>query len=128
MKLNTTSDNHITAPMVGTYLESIESLWSGYKNNTPQRLKIIDVYLAYILITGIVLFAYCALVGTFPFNSFLAGFISTVGSFVLAVALRVQVNPHHSELKWRDLTAQRAFADFLLCSVILHLVVFNFMG
>jgi len=26
---------------------------------------------------------YCALVGTFPFNSFLSGFLSTVGVFVL---------------------------------------------
>lgn len=69
--------------MVG-YLGSIGSLWTGYKTHTPKRLKLIDVYLTYILITGIVLFVYCALVGTFPFNSFLAGFISTVGSFVLA--------------------------------------------
>lgn len=67
-----------------SYFESIGLLWQGYKNNTPQRLKIIDVYLVYVLLTGIVLFAYCALVTTFPFNSFLAGFISTVGSFVLA--------------------------------------------
>lgn len=28
-------------------------------------------------------FVYCMLVGTFPFNSFLAGFSSTVGAFVL---------------------------------------------
>ncbi|XP_065325921.1 dolichyl-diphosphooligosaccharide--protein glycosyltransferase subunit DAD1-like [Pelmatolapia mariae] len=27
---------------------------------------------------------YCLLVGTFPFNSFLSGFISCVGSFILA--------------------------------------------
>lgn len=27
--------------------------------------------------------AYCALVGTFPFNSFLAGFLSCVGVFAL---------------------------------------------
>jgi oligosaccharyltransferase complex subunit epsilon len=112
-----------------TYFESIESLWHGYKTNTPQRLKIIDMYLVYVLVTGISLFAYCAIVRTtFPFNSFLAGFVSTVGSFVLAVALRVQVNPAHNELKWRDLSVQRSFADFLLCSIILHLVVFNFMG
>jgi oligosaccharyltransferase complex subunit epsilon len=67
-----------------SYAESIGHLWQGYKTNTPQRLKIIDVYLVYVLLTGIVLFTYCTLVTTFPFNSFLAGFISTVGSFVLA--------------------------------------------
>ena len=42
---------------------------------------------------GGVQFLYCLLVGTFPFNSFLSGFISCVGSFVLAVALRIQTNP-----------------------------------
>jgi hypothetical protein len=35
------------------------------------------------VLTGIVQFVYCALVGTFPFNAFLSGFISTVGSFIL---------------------------------------------
>jgi oligosaccharyltransferase complex subunit epsilon len=57
---------------------------TGYKNNTPASLKLIDVYLVYILFTGIFQFIYMALVGTFPYNAFLGGFISTVGSFVLA--------------------------------------------
>ncbi len=55
-----------------------------YASQTPQLLKIIDVYLLYILLTGVIQFGYCLLVGTFPFNSFLSGFISTVGSFILA--------------------------------------------
>jgi len=54
-----------------------------YKSRTPQRLKLVDAYLAYVMLTGIVQFLYCCLVGTFPFNSFLSGFISCVGSFVL---------------------------------------------
>jgi oligosaccharyltransferase complex subunit epsilon len=49
----------------------------------PSKIKLIDTYLAYILITGVIQFVYCLLVGTFPFNSFLAGFISTVGTFVM---------------------------------------------
>jgi hypothetical protein len=49
----------------------------------PSKIKLIDFYLSYILITGVIQFAYCLLVGTFPFNSFLAGFISTVGCFVM---------------------------------------------
>ena len=61
----------------------VKSFWDDYRAKTPQKLKLVDAYLAYIMITGIVQFAYCALVGTFPFNSFLAGFISCVASFVL---------------------------------------------
>lgn len=57
---------------------------SGYKKDTPGSLKLIDVYLVYILITGILQFVYMVLAGTFPYNAFLGGFISTVGSFVLA--------------------------------------------
>ena len=58
--------------------------YDEYMNQTPKKLKIIDAYLVYVLLTGVFQFAYCCLVGTFPFNSFLSGFISTVGSFVLA--------------------------------------------
>ena len=61
----------------------LRKLWQEYQAKTPQRLKLVDVYLAYIMATGIIQFLYCLLVGTFPFNSFLSGFISCVGSFVL---------------------------------------------
>lgn len=58
--------------------------YDEYNQTTSQRLKLVDAYLFYIMLTGIVQFLYCLLVGTFPFNSFLSGFISSVGSFVLA--------------------------------------------
>lgn len=61
----------------------VNNFYADYQKNTPRKLKMIDAYLLYILITGVVQFAYCCLVGTFPFNSFLSGFISTVGCFVL---------------------------------------------
>lgn len=57
--------------------------YDEYNQTTPKKLKIVDSYLFYIMLTGIIQFAYCCLVGTFPFNSFLSGFISCVGSFVL---------------------------------------------
>jgi len=116
--------------MATTYYGTISSLLNKYRTDTPQKLKIIDIYLTYILFTGIIQFVYCVLVGTFPFNSFLAGFLSAVGSFVLTVALRIQVNANNraAEPKWSGLTDERAFADYLLCNIILHLVVFNFLG
>lgn len=54
-----------------------------YNQNTPKKLKICDAYLFYIVLTGVIQFLYCCLVGTFPFNSFLSGFISTVSCFIL---------------------------------------------
>lgn len=54
-----------------------------YASGTPSRLKVLDAYLLYVLLTGALQFGYCLGVGTFPFNSFLSGFISAVGSFIL---------------------------------------------
>lgn len=52
--------------------------------DTPKSLKLIDSYMVYVLLTGIIQFVYVVIAGTFPNNAFLAGFISTVASFVLA--------------------------------------------
>lgn len=62
----------------------LKKFYAEYVNNTPKKLKIIDAYLLYVLLTGVIQFVYCCLVGTFPFNSFLSGFISSVSCFVLA--------------------------------------------
>lgn len=67
---------------MATIQSTIQQFASSY-SSTPAKIKIIDAYLAYVLLTGVAQFAYCMLVGTFPFNSFLSGFISSVGCFVL---------------------------------------------
>ena len=69
----------------------VTKFYEEYNSNTPKKLKIIDAYLTYIFFTGVFQFVYCCLVGTFPFNAFLSGFISSVASFVLGVCLRLQV-------------------------------------
>lgn len=111
----------------------------NYDKETPQLLKIIDVFLVYQFLTGVLQFVYCVLVGTFPFNSFLSGFISTVGSFILTgkvsfthkmltrlqVCLRIQVS---SPGTFRNISKERAFFDYLIANLILHLWVMNFMG
>ncbi|CAG8617928.1 7008_t:CDS:2 [Ambispora leptoticha] len=75
---------------------AIDKLLKSYNKETPQNLKLIDAYLAFILVSGILQFVYVILVGTYPYNAFLAGFISTVGQFVLAAGLRIQTNPNNS--------------------------------
>ena len=66
-----------------SFVSILSRFWGEYTTQTPQRLKIIDLFLLYQFLTGVLQFVYVALVGTFPFNAFLAGFISCVGSFVL---------------------------------------------
>eukprot|EP00053_Salpingoeca_punica_P021411 m.212969 g.212969 ORF g.212969 m.212969 type:complete len:114 (+) comp22283_c0_seq1:118-459(+) len=113
--------------MAGPTLVSVLTrLWGDYLK-TSTRLKIIDAYMVYIFLTGVMQFVYCCLVGTFPFNSFLSGFISTIASFVLAACLRLQCNPEN-KAHFEGISQERAFADFLFCHLILHLVVLNFIG
>jgi len=52
---------------------AVESLWKAYSDNTPKRLKFIDSFLVFLMLSGIVQFLYCVLVTSFPFNAFLAG-------------------------------------------------------
>ncbi|KAG9140022.1 hypothetical protein Leryth_010529 [Lithospermum erythrorhizon] len=102
-----------------------QSLRSAYVA-TPTNLKIIDVYIIFAAVTAVIQVVYMAIVGSFPFNSFLSGVLSCVGTAVLAVCLRIQVNKENKEFK--DLPPERAFADFVLCNLVLHLVIMNFLG
>jgi oligosaccharyltransferase complex subunit epsilon len=105
----------------------VRRLWDEYVRRTPKKLKIIDAYLVYVVLTGVAQFSYCALVGTFPFNSFLSGFISCVGSFILGACLRIQTNPENKRF-FSNISSERAFGDFVFASIALHLVVMNFLG
>ncbi|KAL4565315.1 hypothetical protein LXL04_029404 [Taraxacum kok-saghyz] len=112
-----------------------QSLRSAYAA-TPTNLKvpifsidlinIIDLYVVFAVFTAVIQVVYMAVVGSFPFNSFLSGVLSCVGTAVLAVCLRIQVNKENKEFK--DLPPERAFADFVLCNLVLHLVIMNFLG
>ncbi|CAO4362129.1 unnamed protein product [Caenorhabditis nigoni] len=113
--------------MTAQVVPVIAKLLDDYQKTTSSKLKIIDAYMTYILFTGILQFVYCLLVGTFPFNSFLSGFISTVTSFVLASCLRMQVNQENRS-EFSSVSPERAFADFIFANLILHLVVVNFLG
>jgi oligosaccharyltransferase complex subunit epsilon len=111
----------------GNALAVFGKLLDEYQSTTPKKLKLIDAYLFCILLTGIFQFAYCLLVGTFPFNSFLSGFISTVACFILGTCYRIQINKANQSA-FNNVSSERAFADFIFAHVILHLVVVNFIG
>jgi len=121
----------------------VGDLVSGYREKTPSQLKLIDAFLVAIFITGVLQFVYCALVGTFPFNSFLSGFIASVGCFVLTgkalsgsssvflhlfavVSLRLHLNSNNKDQLASS--PERAFADYVICNIILFVAVFSFMG
>lgn len=78
----------------GSVLSQISASYRG----TPTKVKVMDLYLVYVMLTGAIQFAYMLLVGTFPFNSFLSGFISTLGCFVLTGTLQTFLFSHFSKL------------------------------
>lgn len=102
-------------------------MFDRYLHGTPQRTKIIDVFLVFLVVTGVVQFLYCAIAGNYPFNAFLAGFSATVGQFVLTVSLRSQSN-QVNEKEFKDVSPERAFADYVFGSLLLHFFCINFIN
>lgn len=51
------------------------SLWNAYYDTTSTRLKTVDAFLVFLMLSGIIQFLYCILVTNFPFNAFLAGYV-----------------------------------------------------
>lgn len=43
-----------------------------------------------------------------------------------AVCLRLQVDPSNKD--FQGISPERAFADYVLANLVLHLVVFNYIG
>ena len=52
---------------------ALYTLWTTYLDATPSRLKLIDAFLVFLVLSGVAQFVYCVLVTSFPFNAFLAG-------------------------------------------------------
>jgi len=127
---STTTSTSSSAPasiLSSASTAALRTLWIAYLDATSARLKLVDAFLVFLVLSGVAQFVYCVLVTSFPFNAFLAGFASTVGQFVLTASLRSQVNVTNRAL-FKDVSPERAFADFVVGSVVLHFFVFNFLG
>lgn len=72
----------------------------------------INAYLFVVFLTGVIQFTYVLIVGTFPFNSFLAAFLSSVTSFILGACLK----------------KTGEFKGFLFAHLVLHLAVLLLIG
>ncbi|ODV98255.1 hypothetical protein PACTADRAFT_742, partial [Pachysolen tannophilus NRRL Y-2460] len=114
------------AQTVSLYQEVTEAIQVSYKSylkdiSTNKKLKTLDLFLVFLVALGIVQFVFCLLIGTFPFNAFLGGFISTVGQFVLTVSLRLQSTDEENKI-FKDISPEKAFGDYVIASLILHFV------
>ncbi|ERS97960.1 oligosaccharyltransferase complex subunit epsilon [Sporothrix schenckii 1099-18] len=105
----------------------VDNLLSHYQKATPQRTKLLDAFMAFLVAVGVLQFVYCVLAGNYPFNAFLSGFSSTVGQFVLTASLRIQTTEANKS-DFPAVSPERAFADYVVCSLILHFFCVNFIN
>ncbi|CAM1506591.1 Fc.00g062320.m01.CDS01 [Cosmosporella sp. VM-42] len=105
----------------------LQNIYNYYMEATPQRTKLIDVFLVFLLAVGGIQFLYCVLAGNYPFNAFLSGFSATVGQFVLTISLRMQTT-EANKADFPSVSPERAFADYVVCSLILHFFCVNFIN
>ena len=57
-----------------TAQDVLQNLWQHYRSRTPQRVKLIDAFMAFLVAVGVLQFVYCVLVGNYV--GFLFGFLS----------------------------------------------------
>ncbi|VBB72533.1 Putative Dolichyl-diphosphooligosaccharide--protein glycosyltransferase subunit [Podospora comata] len=123
----TSAKTSASAPVAQTWDKVVSNLTTHYQKSTPQRTKLLDAFMAFLVVVGVLQFVYCVLAGNYPFNAFLSGFSATVGQFVLTASLRIQT----TEANKKDFPAvspERAFADYVVCSLILHFFCVNFIN
>ncbi|KAL1985614.1 hypothetical protein VTN96DRAFT_7594 [Rasamsonia emersonii] len=132
----------------------IQHIWQRYIQQTPPRTFLLDAFMAFLVVVGAVQFVYCVLAGNYPFNAFLSGFSAAVGQFVLTASLRMQTSPapsvvgsnnkssSSSSSKGKNASSgassaedtnvetshERAFADYIFGSLILHFFCINFIN
>ncbi|KAI1438018.1 defender against death DAD protein [Xylaria sp. CBS 124048] len=122
-----TTTTVMSAPSNSAVGQVVVNLVQHYKKTTPQRTKLIDMFMAFLVILGGLQFAYCVLAGNYPFNAFLSGFSVTVGQFVLTASLRIQTTEANKS-EFPGVSPERAFSDYVVGSLILHFFCINFIN
>ncbi|EGS17418.1 epsilon subunit-like protein [Thermochaetoides thermophila DSM 1495] len=85
---------HSSAPP--SFQKIVSNVVDHYLRTTPQRTKLLDAFMAFLVAVGGLQFAYCILAGNYN--------------------------------QWTDGQFGRAFADYIVCSLILHFFCVNFIN
>lgn len=116
---------------VNDVVGAVQATYKDYFETLTPRLKLIDTFLVFLVAAGVLQFVYVLLVGNFPFNAFLGGFISCVGQFVLTVSLRLQyatADKDRASSVFKAISPEVAFGEYIFASLILHFIVFHFIN
>lgn len=113
------------SPTAGEWGDLLGTFRAKYTENTPRKLQLIDIFFTFAVILAIVQAVYAFTSGSFPYNSYLAGLFCSFGFAILLVCLRLQVaNPK----EFGNITAESAFAGFIIGCLALFAIVTTFMG
>lgn len=113
----------MSSPAISSILSTVRT---NYFAQTSRRIQLIDLLIATLALVALIQYCYVAVSRiSFPFNSYLSGMFSAVGSLVLTVALRIQLT---NKQIFSDIKPERAFADYLVAMAVLHIAVFNYLG
>lgn len=115
-----------TGGMASEFVNSLEESYKHYRSSLTAKTMLIDSFLVFLVLVAAYQFVFAVVFGSFPFNAFLGGFISTVGQFVLTVSLRLQSNEQNKE-KF-TVSKERAIGDYIFASLILHFIVYHFIN
>ncbi len=117
---------HCHLSSVLAQLSAISSdFFTEYKRRTPSRIQLVDTFIVFAVLTGLIQLAHMLFVTQFPYNSFLSGFFAALGFFTLTVGLRLQLTDPDD---FGKLSPEQTFASYVLCNLLLFFVVITFMG
>lgn len=124
---NNTAINSNNATMIGELIDIYQSVKREYVESIESnpRLALIDGLIVLSIVCAISQVVYLMLVGSFPFNSFLSGLLSCMGTYAFAVSLRLRI----TSPEFKGIVSERqAFAEFVMCCLVMYFMVACFMG
>ena len=99
--------------------------WEEYNKSHSTEIKLIDLFLVYAVLSALIQFIYAFVFGSYPFNSFISGIVSSIGLFIFTVCLRLQII---EPATFGNISKKRAYIDFVICNLILNFIIITFMG
>ena len=99
-------------------MELVASFRQNYIQKTPTQLMLCDTLASYNALLFMLLILYRLLSGSsYPFGEFLTALFCTLGSCLLTVCLRIQLQNNNKS----------AFGEYIACCFVLYLVSINFL-
>ena len=88
------------------------------------KVALMDAMMLCSLSTAAIQITYLMLVGSFPFNSFLASFLCCLGVFAFTASLRLQC----TSSEFHGMSIERAYSGYAMCCLVLFFLVFSYIG